>query len=252
MSFPPQIHTTRRTYVREQHASIARWLHAPLPPTLVFSDTHFVPVRTTWSDDAPEDLLALMETLSAHRLLSLGDLTESVGLRASARAQLFTCERLAALWSVMRGRGLQLLIGNHDISGAQLIRSYFGEGAVLDGEDQRQRFVPGLIRLRHGHEKERVMTELMRHIGPLAVPLYERLSRRLRPSAERLSNARVRKTLRESSSLLLFGHTHAARIDLGAASGAWANPGCFLGSAQSFITLNGTEMALYRRTTAGL
>jgi len=245
MSFPTQIKTPRRTYECEKRVSIAPWLHAPLPPTLVFSDTHLVPSRTAWSDDAPEDLHALIETLSAHRLLSLGDLTESVGLRALERAQLFTCERLTALWSVMRARDFHLLIGNHDVSGEELIRAYFGEGAVLNGEMDRQRFCPGLIRLRHGHEKEQVMTKLMRHIGPLAVPIYERISQRLRPSAERLSNARVLQTLRDDAEFVLFGHTHSRGIDIEDPHRAWANPGCFLGSAQSFITLEENEMALY-------
>ena len=245
MSFSTQINTPRRTYACEKRVSVARWLHVPLPPTLVFSDTHFVPSATSWSDDAPDDLLALIETLGGHRLLSLGDLTESVGLRASERAQLFTCERLAALWSVMRARDLHVLIGNHDVSGEQLIRAYFGEGAVLDREVERQRFCPGLIRLRHGHEKEHAMTELMRHIGPLAVPIYERISQSLRPTAERLSNARVLKTLREDAEFVLFGHTHSRGIDIEDPRRAWANPGCFLGSAQSFITLEGSGMALY-------
>ena len=245
MSSPDQIKTPRRTYECEKRVSIAPWLHAPLPPTLVFSDTHLVPSRTAWSDDAPDDLLALVETLGGHRMLSLGDLTESVGLRASERAQLFTCERLAALWTVMRARDLHVLVGNHDVSGEQLIRAHFGEGALLDREVEKQRFCPGLIRLRHGHEKEHAMTELMRHIGPLAVPIYERISQRLRPNAERLSNARVLQTLRDDAEFVLFGHTHSRGIDIENAHRAWANPGCFLGSAQSFITLEESEMALY-------
>lgn len=242
---PLELHTRRRAYTREKTASIARWLHAPLPPTLVFSDTHLVPSVKTWSDDAPEDLLALIEHLGAHRLLSLGDLTESVGLRASERARLFHAERLAPLWSVMRARELRLLIGNHDVSGASLLRGFLGNEAVLEGELERQRFCPGLIRLRHGHEPERFMTALMRHIGPLAVPIYERASQRWRPGAERLSNARVLKTLRENAEFVLFGHTHSRGIDIDDPQCAWANPGCFLGSAQSFITLEGSELALY-------
>ena len=89
------------------------------------------------------------------------------------------------------------------------------------------------------------MTELMRHVGPLAVPIYERLSQRLRPNAERLSNARVLRTLREDAKFVLFGHTHSRGIEIADPQRAWANPGCFLGSAQSFLTLEGTEMALY-------
>jgi len=237
-------------YQREKHVCIARWLSAPLPPTLVFSDTHFVPTVTAWSDDAPQDLLALIATLHGFRLLSLGDLTESVGLRASERARLFGCQRLAPLWNTLRERELRMLIGNHDVSGERYIRGYFGDAAVLASEAARREYYPGLIRLRHGHESERVMTELMRYVGPLAVPIYERFLRRFRRGAERLSNARVLEQIRGDAEFVLFGHTHSRGIDVVDPHRAWANPGCFLSSAQSFITIEGSEMALYARASS--
>jgi hypothetical protein len=237
MPNPIQIKTKRRTYVREKSASIARWLREPVPPTLVFSDTHFVPRWSAWSDDAPEDLLALLEQLSTHRLLSLGDLTESVGLAANERGELFTSERLQPLWSLLRARDARVLIGNHDVSAAAQIRAHFN--------DVTPEYFPGDIRLRHGHERERVMTEVVRLVGPIAVPIYERAFRRSGRGPERLPNARVLSAMPHDDAFVFFGHTHARGMELKGAHGAWANPGCFLGSAQSFIMVEETEIALY-------
>ena len=244
MPEPKQIKTTRRTYTREKVASLAPWLRGPVPPTLVFSDTHLVPCVKAWTDDAPEDLLALFQALSGHELLSLGDLTESVGLRRAQRAQLFRCERLRPLWGLMRARGARMLIGNHDVSGEGLIRGYFGDEAVFSRETFPREAFPGELRVRHGHEAERGMTELVRRVGPLAVPIYEHAFRLSGRGPERIANAKVLNTLAGEQGFHLFGHTHGRALEVSDPE-PWANPGCFLRSAQSFLTIEGMEIALY-------
>lgn len=193
-----------------------------------------------WSDDAPEDLLALVDTLSTHELISLGDLTESVGLHARDREALFVSPRLLPLWERLRARGLRLRIGNHDVRAEAAIRAYFGEAQILSDE-----YSLGDIRVRHGHECEPKMTELVRRIGPWAVPIYERIFQLTARGPERLPNLRVLQALRGDARFVLFGHTHARGIDVEHPELAWANPGCFLRSAQSFLLIDGTEMALY-------
>lgn len=240
MPNPTEIRTPRHVYSREKVASLARWLRAPLPPTLVFSDTHFVPRALPWSDDAPDDLLALIDTLNTHELISLGDLTESVGLGARDRDALFGSPRLLPLWERLRARKLRLRIGNHDVRAEASLRAYFGEAQILGDE-----YSLGDIRVRHGHECEPKMTELVRHIGPWAVPIYERIFQRMSRGPERLPNLRVLEHLRGDARFVLFGHTHARGMEIEHPERAWANPGCFLRSAQSFLLIDGMEMALY-------
>jgi hypothetical protein len=91
---------------------------------------------------------------------------------------------------------------------------------------------------------------VVRLVGPIAVPIYERAFRRSGRGPERLPNARVLKSMPYNDAFVLFGHTHARGIELEGAHGAWANPGCFLGAAQSFITMEGTDIALYATTTS--
>ncbi|MBL8684490.1 MAG: metallophosphoesterase [Myxococcales bacterium] len=241
---PEQIVSERARYERVAMVSIARWIDEPLPKIVCFSDTHFVPRETGWSDDAPEDLVALLRTLGDHEPLSLGDLTESVGLRASERRELFRSARLADLWALLAERRARIVIGNHDVSARDAIFERFGRDRVLDGGCSL-----GGVSVRHGHERAPLATELVRIVGPWVVPAYERGRKLARRGAERLSNDRVLAVARAGASFVLFGHTHSKGVDVRDPTRAWANPGCFLRSAQSFIVLEGEALALYRRAS---
>lgn len=241
---PEQIVSARARYERIANVSVAPWIDAPLAKIVCFSDTHFVPRETSWSDDAPEDLMALLRALGDHEPLSLGDLTESVGLDSSARTQLFRSERLEPLWALLDERRARIVIGNHDVAARDAIVERFGRERVRDGG-----FVLGRVSVCHGHERAPFATELVRGVGPLAVPLYERGRKLARRGAERLSNERVLKVARAGAPFVLFGHTHSKGVETSDPSRAWANPGCFLRSAQSFIVLDGDALALYRRAS---
>jgi predicted phosphodiesterase len=246
-----RIETRRARYERAASLSLEPWLQSASTdsvdsllraPLLCFSDTHLVSSETAWSEDAPADLLALIEALPEHRPWSPGDLTESVGLSAAARASLFRCERLEPLWSALVSRGARVVIGNHDVGAERSITERFGAAQVFDGG-----FDCGAIRVRHGHERSAFETELVRRTGPVVVPMYERARRALRRPAERLSNERVLERVREGAPFVLFGHSHRAEVRAQDPARAWANPGCFLRSVQSFITIEGRALSLYRR-----
>ena len=273
---PERVVTERARYERVTVASLSRWIVAPLPKLLCFSDTHFVPRETAWSDDAPEDLAALVRALDEHEPLSLGDLTESVGLRASDRAQLFRSERLEPLWSLLVSRRARVVLGNHDVSARGAIIERFGRDRVMQGG-----FTLEGLCVRHGHEGAPLATEFVRLVGPWIVPAYERGRRWAKRPPERLGNAGVLASLQRSrvgrttrlemllgniqekpscvrpsrseaavrarAPFVLFGHTHSKRVAIDDPERAWANPGCFLRSAQSFIVLDGEALALYRR-----
>jgi predicted phosphodiesterase len=57
-----------------------------------------------------------------------------------------------------------------------------------------------------------------------------------------LDNRAVSGRVRGDAPFLLFGHTHSPTIDA-----RMANPGCFLRSAQSFLTMEGLEIKLFQR-----
>ena len=229
------IDTGRGRFRFVQSSSLAAFLDAPMVPTLCFSDTHLVPRETSWADDSPEDLFALLEALPVHRVMMLGDLTESVGIPARERATFGSSERLAPLFRTMAARDPRIVVGNHDVRAIAILERLFGPDHVAKGG-----FELGRVRVRHGHEASPVRTFIESRIGPVAVPIYERL-RRGRPP-ERLDNATVVSRIRGAAPFVIFGHTHAPVLDDG-----MANPGCFLRSAQSFLTIEGHEITLFRR-----
>jgi predicted phosphodiesterase len=230
-----QLETARARYYSEASASLTQWLDSPLPPTLCFSDTHLVPRPFAWSDDAPEDLLGLIESLPDHEILSLGDLTESIGIGASERALFDSSDRLARLFDGVASRRCRIVVGNHDANGVEFLERRFGAPNVTTGG-----FDLGRVRIRHGHEAHPLKTRIEALVGPLAVPIFERLRRGKPP--ERLDNATVLRSVRGPAPFVLFGHTHSAMLGPDA-----ANPGCFLGSAQSFLTIEGYEITLFKR-----
>ena len=242
MDVEARVVTRRARYERVARVSIARWLAAPVAPTVCFADTHLVPDERPWSDDAADDLFALLEELGEHEILSLGDLTEAVGLSARARAELVRAPRLLPLWDLLRRRRARVVPGNHDLGAEPLLAAELGGGQVLVGG-----FELDALSVRHGHERAPVATRVVELVGPVGVPLYERARRWLRRGPERLSNAGVLAALRGDAPFVLFGHTHAAGVSVADPERAWANPGCFLRSAQSFIALRGTELSLYGR-----
>jgi predicted phosphodiesterase len=229
------VESTRGRFHAEKHLTISSYLDEPLPPTLCFSDTHLAPRPLEWSDDAPEDLLALVQALPDHRILVLGDLTESIGLGAAERAQLESSSRLAPLFRTLAQRQARLVLGNHDTNAIPILERLFGREHVAAGG-----FEMGRISVRHGHEAAPLRTWVEARVGPLAVPLFERFRRGGPP--ERLDNDAVLRGIRRDSPFVLFGHTHSAMLEERA-----ANPGCFLRSAQSFLTLAGYEATLFRR-----
>lgn len=234
---PDTVRTARARYDVAARASLAASLDAPVAPTVCFSDTHLVARVHAWSDDAPEDLLALLDALPAHAPLSLGDLTESAGTPPSERHGLATSARLTPLWERLRARGARVVIGNHDVGSEATLRGLFGDANTHDGG-----FELHGLRVRHGHEGVPGGVALLGAIGPVAVPLYEWGRRRLRRPAARLGNEGVLARVRGDARCVLFGHTHRPTL-----SEAACNPGCFLGAAQSFLLLDGVEAALYRR-----
>jgi len=219
-----------------ERLSLSAHLDEPLPPTLCFSDTHLVPRPLEWSDDAPDELLALIEALPEHAIIALGDLTESVGLGRADRDRYLSSERLASLFRAMTSRGARLVVGNHDANAVSLLEGLFGARNVFRGG-----FALGRIAVRHGHEASPLRTWAEARVGALVIPAYERL-RRGRPPA-RLDNEVVLGSIRGGAPYVLFGHTHSAMLDPRA-----ANPGCFLRSAQSFLTLSGYDATLFRRS----
>lgn len=229
------VESTRGHFRAEKCLALSSYLDEPLRPTLCFSDTHLVPRPLEWSDDAPEDLLALVEALPDHRILVLGDLTESIGLRTAERAHLASSERLDRLFTAMARREARLVVGNHDTNAIPILERLFGCNNVSLGG-----FEMGRVSVRHGHEAAPLRTWVEARVGPLAVPLFERFRRGGPP--ERLDNDAVLRSIRRDSPFVLFGHTHSALLDERA-----ANPGCFLRSAQSFLTLAGYEATLFRR-----
>lgn len=241
VSHPERIRTGRAEYARVAELSLSRWLREPVAPTLCFSDTHFVPQNTAWNDDAPDDLCALLDALSAHEPWSLGDLCEWVGLSLCARAELFACDRLRSLWTRLRERRARVVVGNHDYGSAEVLRAQFGGDRVFDGG-----FTFGAVRVRHGHERSRFETLSVAAIGAVAVPVYEVVRRLARRPPERLPNALVLRALDERDGCVLFGHTHALGWSVDGVRG-WVNPGCFLRSAQSFALIEDSTLALYRR-----
>ncbi len=238
-----RIDSGRAAYERRALVSLAPWLSAPLErPALCFSDTHFVPAVTAWSDDAPEDLCALIDALPEHQPWSLGDLCEWVGLLPSQRGELFTSPRLRPLWSRLRARDARVIVGNHDHGSVDVLRAQLSPGSVFDGG-----WSLGEVAVRHGHEPARFETALVAAIGPAAVPVYELARRWANRPAQRLPNALVLRGLRQGARCVLFGHTHQMGHETDQRTGGWINPGCFLRSAQSFAVLEGRELALYQR-----
>jgi predicted phosphodiesterase len=229
------VDSTRGRFHAVKHLTLSSYLDEPIPPTLCFSDTHLVPRQLEWSDDAPEDLLALIEALPDHRILVLGDLTESIGLRAPERAHLESSGRLHRLFGTIARRGARLVVGNHDANAVPILERLFGRENVVRGG-----FEVGRLSVRHGHEAAPVRTWVEAHVGPFVVPLFERVRRGSSP--ERLDNDVVLRSIRGDSPFVLFGHTHSPMLEERA-----ANPGCFLRSAQSFLTLAGYEATLFRR-----
>jgi len=231
-----RIETTRGRFRAVKHLTISSHLGEPLPPTLCFSDTHLVPRQLEWSDDALEDLLALIEALPDHRILILGDLTESIGVGPVERAHFESSDRLAPLFRAIAARERRVLVGNHDTNAVAVLERLFGNENVSQGG-----FEVGRVSVRHGHEAARFQTWVEARIGRFVVPLFERLRRGKSP--ERLDNDVVLKRIRGKSPFVLFGHTHSPMLEAHA-----ANPGCFLGSAQSFLMLTGYEATLFRRS----
>jgi predicted phosphodiesterase len=229
------VESTRGRFHAEKSLTLSSYLDGPLPPTLCFSDTHLVPRPFEWSDDAPEDLLALIEALPDHRILVLGDLTESIGLWAAERAHLESSERLERLFGAIARRAARLVVGNHDTNAIPILERLFGRENVARGGFEIDR-----LSVRHGHEAAPLRTWVEARVGPFAVPLFERLRRGAGP--ERLDNDVVLRSIRGNSPFVLFGHTHSAMLEERA-----ANPGCFLRSAQSFLTLAGYEATLFRK-----
>lgn len=231
-----RIESTRGHFEAVERLSLSAHLDEPLRPTLCFSDTHLVPRPLGWSDDAPEDLLALIEALPGHAILSLGDLTESVGIRSADCEEYLCSDRLAGLFRTMSERGARLVIGNHDANAVRLLERVFDAQNVFLGG-----FELGRIAVRHGHEASPLRTWVEARIGSFVIPVYERF-RRGKP-CERLDNDVVLRSLLPGARFVLFGHTHSAMLGPRA-----ANPGCFLGSAQSFLTLSGYDATLFRRS----
>jgi len=230
------IESTRGRFRAETRLSISDYLDEPLPPTLCFSDTHLVPRPHKWSGDAPEDLLALVEALPGHRILMLGDLTESIGIGPAERAELESSDRLVPLFRAIAAREGRVVVGNHDANAVPALRRLFGSESVSTGG-----FEIGRISVRHGHEADPFQTCVEARIGRFVVPAFEWFRRGRSP--ERLDNDVVLRSIRGRSPFVLFGHTHSRLLDPHA-----ANPGCFMGSAQSFLTLSGYEATLFRRS----
>jgi len=230
------IETTRGRFRAVKRSTISAHLDEPLPPTLCFSDTHLVPRPLEWSDDAPEDLLALIEAMPEHRILMLGDLTESIGLDARERARLESSARLESLFRAIFVRRARLVVGNHDANAVPILERLFGRENVRRGG-----FDIGRVSVRHGHEAAPLRTWVEARVGPFVVPLYERFRRGASP--KRLDNDAVLRSIRGASPFVLFGHTHSPMLDERA-----ANPGCFLRSAQSFLTFAGYEATLFKRS----
>lgn len=206
----------------------------PMPPTLCVSDTHLVPHATSWSDDAPDDLRALLAALPTHAVLSLGDFAESIGLRRARRRELATAPRTAALIATLRARAATIVVGNHD--DADLLDATFGAAHVRRGG-----LAHGALRIRHGHEAEGWVTHLEHAVGPWAVPPFEHLER-WRGGGGRKDNRRVRRAIGGDAPFVLFGHSHVPAL-----AADFANPGCFLASAQSFLLLDGATVELWMR-----
>src|SRR5262245_72709 len=207
-----------------------------LRPTLCVSDTHLCPADGDFPSDAPDRLLELLEWYAGYQIFCLGDLIESLPYSERELYNLSNQRRLTPLFAELRHiPTLRFVPGNHDVRVIGSLRRVLGTQRVFLGG-----FRVGRLVFVHGHEH-----------GLDASPVAERYAG-LVPLAAAMNHIGVQINVGMATNLQIaaqylsfrlfpiFGHTHVP-----AATRTFANTGCVLAHAASFITIEGHDLTLW-------
>lgn len=198
-----------------------------LRPTLCVSDTHLLPVRTSYAKDSPAELLRLIEALPDYQVFLLGDIFESLLLSSGEINAMPAAERLSPLLEALRCNiAPKIVPGNHDQRAAAFIRRYFGKNTYFGG------FRIGRLVFCHGHEMGLDASHMAERI-PISVAVSGTLDRLgVGIPWGSVTNEAVAAHFQAMGLYPIFGHTHTP-----AATRSYANTGCFLDGYRSFATI---------------
>ena len=207
-----------------------------MKPTLCVSDTHLVPHDPPCHWDAPKALLRLLRSHPDHQVFLLGDIIESLVLRPAQVAMLHRSKRLRAVVRELQSRRtIRVIPGNHDARAVSSLVQLFGRRRVLPGG-----FRIGRVVFSHGHENKAHPLDRAAALSDLALPLGHTMTNLgVRVHDKSASNEEIASWYRERDAFVVFGHTHEP-----AAQAHFANTGCFLSMARSFITIHGYRLEL--------
>ena len=206
-------------------------------PTLCLSDTHLLAEETDFCADIPDQVLTLLEWYGDYQLFMLGDLTESLLYSPQQITTLKHNHRLHSVLSELRFRPVVRVIpGNHDARVVAFLRKYLGSDRVFVGG-----FRVGRLVFVHGHEyglDASPMAEQYTGMVPVGGILN---SFGVRPRVGIATNVEIAALYTPLRLFPIFGHTHDPAL-----APEFANAGCFLPGAASFLTIVGTTMSLWR------
>lgn len=227
---------TKGGFAVSQSASLSAILGPqPVPDLLCISDTHLLPDDRTYGRDTPEELLDVLQLFPRHTVILLGDILESLVLDAKGVRAYETSPRLRPLFKELRDRSALLIPGNHDRKAGNFLTQSFGASVRPGG------FRIGRVAFVHGHEGDLDESDWVDDVAPWMVALGGALNRLGVLSAfGSLPNSDIAASYTSRGLFPVFGHTHDSMI-----TPRFANSGCFLRHKQTFLTLQGGELALW-------
>ncbi|WP_431286305.1 metallophosphoesterase [Roseateles chitinivorans] len=206
-----------------------------LRPTLCLSDTHLLPMRTSYGKDTPRDLLRLIEALPNVQLFVLGDFFESLMLSTREIAGLHASHRIGPLIEAIRCNLCPKIIpGNHDQRAITFVRRYYGKFAYIGG------FRIGRLIFCHGHELGLDASHMAERF-PLSIAVGGTLDRLgVGVPWGTVTNEAVGAHYHAMGLYAIFGHTHTPIV-----TRTYANTGCFLLEYRSCITIEEGMLSLW-------
>lgn len=170
-------------------------------------------------------------------MVLLGDVTESLPLSDEETETFATSARLRPLFEELSHRRAILVPGNHDQRALSVLRRCFGRTQVALGG-----FRIGRVAFVHGHEAGLDGSHWVNDIVPWVVTIGASLERLGIPvHFGTATNDEIAAPYSHRGSFVVFGHTHDPQV-----GPRYANTGCFLQGQQSFVTLDGDRLSLWK------
>jgi predicted phosphodiesterase len=227
-------------YICAGHVSLAQFLPKGkrFKPALCFSDTHIHSTESHFSNDIPAEILFILQQHPKHCVYWLGDVLESAHLKQVEAEKLIQRTEFKAIIDDLCAREfVKIIPGNHDRNVHKAMINLFGQNRIsING------FKLGAVIFTHGHEPLVDIFSAEIPSPTLVTPLLGALQRvGLLEHEDKQGNKLIAEYYNRKNLYPVFGHTHFAEV-----TNRYANSGCILRYSQSYITIEGERLFLWK------